>query len=174
MEQMKELGEITSPDCRSTVFVKLDTRTGTAEPMIVQDYYRHVADIRLNEEVPEEVRSYMEAVKSLFAYGYFYYPFFTLAALLGTTALEMALRAKLPVARDDRRGMGALLKQATQQNLLGNAEATLAASLKHLRNTFAHPTGHWIMAPGQASGVLIAAGEMINRLWPPKVQKEQQ
>lgn len=67
----------------------------------------------------------------------------------------MGLRAKLPVARDDRRGMGALLKQATQQNLLGNAEATRAASLKHLRNTLAHPSSHWIMAPGQAFGVLL-------------------
>jgi hypothetical protein len=51
--------------------------------------------------------------------------------------------------------MGALLKQATQQNLLGNAEATRAASLKHLRNTLAHPSSHWIMAPGQAFGVLL-------------------
>src|SRR5205807_2251082 len=150
-----------NPDFRNTVFVKVDTSTRAAEAMTVDNYYRHVAAIRLNGEVPEEVRSYMEAVKSLFAYGWFYYPFFTLAALLVTTAFEMALRAKLPVTGNDRRGMRKLLNQAIQQTLLGSAEATRAASLKHLRNTFAHPSGHWIMVPGQALGVLIAAGEMI-------------
>jgi HEPN domain-containing protein len=146
----------------------------------------------------------VEAVKTLFAYGWFFYPFFTLAAFMATTAVEMALQAKLLKPREESPGLKKLFERAMKEGLLrdedfpsreyiranrallygedsespgssGTEEGPpyterVATLLRHFRNVFAHPSGHWILAPGQALDFLVLAGEVINQLWPTKDQ----
>lgn len=106
MEIMKKVEEITEPHPASKAMLTLD------------DSYLLMKSIEIHDSVPEAVRSYIEAVKSLFVYGWFYYPFYTLAAFLATTAVEMALRMRLPKEGKDSRGLGKLLKQAVSKGLL--------------------------------------------------------
>ena len=42
----------------------------------------------------------------------------------------------------------------------------LIETLPKIRNNFAHPDMHEILAPGQALNGLILASEIINQLWP--------
>lgn len=122
MEKLKDLQEVTQPDFRSASFVKLDRTKGVAQRMTLADNHRIAALVQLHGGVPEKVRSYMEATKTLFVYGWFYYPFLTLSAFLATTAVEMALRGRFPKQGRDRRGLGALLNQARQAGLLRDGD----------------------------------------------------
>lgn len=159
----------------------------------------------LRGEIPEDVRSYFNAVISLYLYGWLYFPFYTLANFLSSVVVEMALRERFPWRPsrigEDRRGLKKLLKEAKAEGLLrdedfptlenarANAEQlrqelnefmgqqtepapktpyvdVLIDSLPKIRNSFAHPDMHEILAPGQALSGLILAAEIINQLWP--------
>lgn len=120
METLKRYGEIKEPDHRSTGFGVKSLSDGATRSMILADFYRDAESIRINENVREDVRSYMAAVKTLFVYGWFYYPFYTLAAFMATTAAEMALRARLPKKGNDSRGLGKLFNEALRAGLLGD------------------------------------------------------
>lgn len=205
METMKRFEEVTEPDSRSTAFAVLNLSEGTRREMALADFYKDAARIQLNDATPEDVRSYMEAVKTLFVYGWFYYPFFTLSAFMATTAVEMALKVRLQKRPDDPSGLKALFDQAIREGLLrdegfpsrvhvqanravmfgGREESSetvsvepgppyaerVARFMRHFRNVFAHPAGHWILFPGQALHFLVLCGEVINQLWPS--QKEE-
>lgn len=200
MEHLKPLFEIPEADPRSGAFVKLNLDAGTTEPMALKDVHDLISPITLDNDVPEEIRSYMEEVKTLFVYGWFYYPFYTLAAFLSTTVVEMSLSMRLGKSQHERKGFAALLKEARESGILRGAHDAMAAiwdrieqsqagygykagsnpellndahfegawkSLIKLRNTFAHPKGHWIMSPGMAVDLLRFSVEIINGLWKP-------
>ena len=95
METLKTLGAILTPDARQEAFVKVDRETGDFVPLGVADYHQYVSEIILNNEIPSAIRSYIETIKNVYLYGWFVYPFFTLAGFLAYTAIEMGLREKL-------------------------------------------------------------------------------
>ena len=197
---MKKVEEMTQPDFLSTAFGVVNLLDGTDRKIVLADFYESAERIRVGEAAPEQVRSYMEAVKTLYAYGWFYYPFFTLSAFMATTAVEMALRVRLQKGRNDHSGLKALFEEGIRQGLLrdegfpsreavqeskaamfgqdaeppeappaGEAPSyseTVAEWMRYFRNVFAHPSGHWILFPGQAINFLTLAGEVINQLWP--------
>ncbi len=200
MEAMKRFEEITQPDHLSTGFGMIDVSDETSRNMTLGDFYKDAENLRVNEGAPEDVRSYIEAVKTLFVYGWFYYPFFTLSAFMATTAVEMALKQRLQTRPNDPSGLKTLFDIAISQGLLRdegfpshehvkanrvaifgeNTEPSeglpeeagptyaerVAGLMRHFRNVFAHPSGHWILLPGQALDFLVLAGEVINQLWP--------
>ena len=57
MEQLKKLEEINLPDRRSDSFVICNQQTGQQRKYQLEDLYREVKSIELNECVPEDVRS---------------------------------------------------------------------------------------------------------------------
>lgn len=77
----------------------------------------------LHDGVPDDVRSYFNAVVTLYLYGWLYYPFYTLASELSFFAVEMALRKRLPPKKVDKKGrdprfLRDLLKEANDAGLL--------------------------------------------------------
>src|SRR5260370_15035469 len=58
----------------------------------------------MHGDVPEDVRSYFNAVVTLYLFGWLYYPFFTLASERSFFAVEMALRKRLPPKKLDKKG----------------------------------------------------------------------
>lgn len=115
---MKRFDELTEPDQRNDLFVRLGPNGRAWEPLTLEYYYRCAANIMLNPEVPDDIRSYMETLKSLFVYGWYYYPFCTLAGRLVPTLVEMALRARMPKRGEDWRGLRRLFKQALSNGLI--------------------------------------------------------
>ncbi len=59
---------------------------------------------QIHGDVPEDVRSYFNAIITLYLYGWLYYPFFTLASERSLLAVEMALRKRLPPKKLDKKG----------------------------------------------------------------------
>jgi len=94
VESLKALDSILTPDSRNEAFVKVDRETGDFVPMELADYFRYVCEITLKDTIPPDIRSYMETIKNVYLYGWFVYPFFTLAGFLSYTAIEMGLREK--------------------------------------------------------------------------------
>jgi hypothetical protein len=179
------------------MFVKMDSTGLGAIPMTIEDFHAWADYVKVNDNVPEDVRSYVETIKNLFVLGWCHYPFCTLAAFLGTTAVEMALRKRYPQSGNDRRSFAILLKRAEDEGLLADdrfpAEFSrplemqtiadevavevvqrpvaerVTSSIPRLRNEFAHPGAHWIMPPGPALDMLIMSAAVINALWQPSV-----
>ena len=78
---------------------------------------------QIHGDVPEDVRSYFDAVVTLYLYGWLYYPFYTLASERSFFAVEMALRKRLPPKKLDKKGrdprfLGDLLREAKNAGLL--------------------------------------------------------
>lgn len=148
----------------------------------IEDHYQLIEELRLNPGVPQSVREYFDSIVTLYLYGWLYYHFYTLTQFLSATAVEMALRERLPKQLDpktgrDKRGLRRLLRQASETGLLRqenlphfNLEAVIAG-LPLIRNKFAHPDIHTILMPGMAfSGLQLAVG-IINQLWPDGTEK---
>jgi hypothetical protein len=175
-------------------FLEPDPRSESLGPPL-ETQYPLLDDFRLHDGVPESVRSYLNSVVTLWLYGWLYYPFYSLAIFLSTTAVEMALQERFP----ERRGVGLkrLLKVAKKAGMLcdegfpslkyrrENAAIldeqigqtpdappdepyvdVLIERLPNVRNKFAHPQMHTIVFPGMVVDSLIVAAEIINQLWP--------
>ncbi len=187
-------------------FLRSDPSNDFFPFLSLEKQYEIVSKYReLQGEIPEDVRSYFNAVISLYLYGWLYYPFYTLANFLSSVVIEMALREcfswRPSRTGEDRRGLKKLLKEAkasgllrdegfpTLENARANAERmrqelndfmgqqtepepkvpyidVLIETLPKIRNSFAHPDMHEILAPGQALNGLILAAEIINQRWP--------
>lgn len=118
MQQLKPLAELLQPDPTNSIFGKVNLETGTTQAIALEDVYPLFSAITLRDTVPEDVRSYMESIKNLAVFGWFHYPLYTHAVFLATTALEMALRARFPVAGGDRRTMRPLIEEARKAGLV--------------------------------------------------------
>jgi hypothetical protein len=78
---------------------------------------------QIHGDVPEDVRSYFDAVVTLYLYGWLYYPFYALASERSFFAVEMALRKRLPPKKLNKKGRDArnlvdLLREAKEAGLL--------------------------------------------------------
>jgi hypothetical protein len=117
-KRLKEFSDITKPDPRNRLFVRFDTGQRGAAPLTLEYYYECVAAIQLTAAVPGEVLGYMETVKNLFVYGWFFYPLCTVAGYLSIFILEMALRMRMDVQGRKGPGLRGLLQRAIKQGLI--------------------------------------------------------
>ncbi len=83
-----------SADETTQFFGKLNTTTGKLEPITEKNYIESIQDICLNEQVPEKIKSLFEPALALYAYGYLYWTFFTLANEQAIKAFEAAISYK--------------------------------------------------------------------------------
>jgi hypothetical protein len=120
MERIKPLEHFFEPDPRSEALVIFEESAGQRRQMTLADHYESLSDLRLNPSVPESVVSYFNVVKSLYLYGWVYYPFFTTCQCMSAMAIEMALRVRLPqpVGPEDRRTLRPLLRKAIEAGIL--------------------------------------------------------
>jgi len=81
MEELKPIEEFKSPDER------------IRHPKdLPYNLYKNIENCILNENVPENVRTYFEMLRNVYVHGWYYYPFCTMAVFLSYFAIEMALR----------------------------------------------------------------------------------
>ena len=117
MEQLKKLEEINLPDRRSDSFVICNQQTGQQRKYQLEDLYREVKSIELNECVPEDVRSQFNVARNTALYSWFCYPFHNVADMKTFSTLEMALRLKLK-KQDTRTSLFHLIEMSVKQGLI--------------------------------------------------------
>lgn len=109
METLKPSTELLQPDELSVLTLKGRT---------LEERHAEVCAIELNSNVPKDVRSYFATIQNLWVYGWFVYAFYGVVKLLCFICLEMALRARLPEAGEDKRSLAELLDKAICEKLI--------------------------------------------------------
>jgi hypothetical protein len=148
METVKAREQFLEADPRTTGFVMVDTTTGVIRDMTVDDHYAYLQGLDLNPTVPDSVVSYMNIVKNLYVYGWLSYPFFTVCQTHAATAVELALRLRIPntTGREDKRTLRPLLEAAIANRLIRDVGfpglAEKQAEAKRMQEQFDRATGH--------------------------------
>jgi hypothetical protein len=111
----KSLDEITEPSV--TAFATIDPEhPGYVRPTELRDYHADAMALALPASVPESVRDYFDAARMLWTYGWYYYPFFSLAAVHGTLCIELALKERFR-----QEGETLSRRMASLESMLGEA-----------------------------------------------------
>ena len=116
MEKLKPLPDVLQPDPRNSLFVRLET----LKPLTIDEHHAEIAAVVLDSKVPEDVRSYFASIQNVYLYAWFAYDLYTVVDFLCLTAVEMALRHRLPHAGSgrDKRGLQNLFDEAISKNLI--------------------------------------------------------
>jgi hypothetical protein len=116
METLKSLSEVLQPDLRNSFFVLLET----LKPITIEEQHAEISTALLGSQVPEDVRSYFATIQNVCLYAWFAYDLYSVVDFLCYTAVEMALRKRLPYAGSgqDKRTLQNLLDQAVSKKLI--------------------------------------------------------
>jgi hypothetical protein len=158
MERLKKLEDICQPDERNQNRYDIDHSTGVVTPTSVESIYVVVEGIRLNDNVPDSVRSCFEVARNLAIYSWFVYSFHEVAAMQALAALEMAARNK---TGEDETAFKNLLDKLFQGRQLA-PDLSLAKAVSKLRNEFAHGS---TMRTGQGLSFMRMCAELINEMF---------
>lgn len=95
-------------------------KSGAIKKLEIKAIYRSVSKLKLNNNVPEEIRGYFNSIKNLLLYSYFHYGLVPIGAFMATTAVEMTLRTIYPWNKrnkgKDSRSFKKLFRKAIQEN----------------------------------------------------------
>jgi hypothetical protein len=158
MESLKNLDEIYMPDARYRNRVNIDTATGEVSEFKINDIYSLVESVRLNDNVPEEVRSHFETAKNLILYSWFVYSFNAVAALHALASLEMAVRAK---TGDEQTAFKNLLYKVFKGREFVPGQP-LSKVVAYIRNDLAHGSS---TIHGQEHHYVSMCADLINELY---------
>ncbi len=176
MEQFKDFNEIIEPDVRNG-FVKYDLKKSTSIKVTQKEIYNIIEKNSLSSTVPEDVKSYFNTIRNLCIYAWYYYPFYTTANFLFSTAIEMALRIKF---NDKETAFKNLIKKAIKQGLIRNEEfyhedskennsidfiEILKETIPYLRNSAAHSEYNAIIPPNYTLEMLKITTNLINQIF---------
>jgi hypothetical protein len=155
------------PDPTSVVFVKLSHQDGKISTMTGEEWLGLFLDPRLSMSVPENVRALFEVARGSLAYGYFFYPLYTLAC-------EQLFRVAETAVSEKCKMMGAPKKVRTFEHkvqfLLDNQALSAEDKLEWdavrlFRNSTSHPNRQHILPPGAVASLLFSIGQKINALF---------
>lgn len=158
MERLKKLEEVCKPDERNRNRGDLDHSTGFVTPTTIESIYAVVESIKLNDQVPDDIRSHFEIARNLALYSWFVYSFNVVAAMQAFASLEMAVRNKIA---NKEMSFNHRLKKVFKNRKIAEG-LSLAKAISKLRNDLAHgsETIH-----GQGLEYLSMCSELINELY---------
>ena len=155
------------PDEASTIFASISS-DGQVKPITEDEWLRRILEPSLAEVVPLEIRRLFEVARSAMAYGYFFYPLYTLAAEQLFRVVETAISYKC-------QSMGAPTKNTNtfqekinwliSQGVIPKSEEVRWQAIRGLRNMASHPQTQIIRPPSNAISVLRDVVEKVNLLF---------
>ncbi|MBA7509712.1 hypothetical protein ES705_01676 [subsurface metagenome] len=157
------------PDDASTSFVRLSASNGKYRPITGEQYLNDIMKPGLIEAVPKEICALFEVARGAMAYGYFFYPLYTLACEQLFRVADAATIHKCKAVKASRSIITGKFEERLIYLISGkfiplNKEDAWYATRK-LRNKFSHPERQSILLPGQAIGMLEHIADEINSLF---------
>lgn len=126
---------------------RLNLISGEVERVTEVDIINLTNDINLNENVPDEVKSLFDASKALYAYGYLYWTFFTLAHEQAYKSFEAAVSYKyneIFLSLYDIKGkpfsLAKKIRDLTKKGIMNNKNQLFYDAIRELRNMSFHPS----------------------------------
>jgi hypothetical protein len=147
-------------------FVRLSA-DGQFQPISGDDYLRSILSPELLQSVPTEVQALFEVARGAMAYGYFFYPLYTLAAeqLFRVAEAAVAHKCKALGAPKSIDTFEKRIHWLVDKGVIPNSELVRWDAIRELRNEASHPERQSILMPGNAIGILETAAEQINSLF---------
>ncbi|MFL6210062.1 MAG: hypothetical protein ACJ74W_14490 [Pyrinomonadaceae bacterium] len=156
------------PDPASTIFVQLSHSDGSVSPMSGEDWVEQFTKTTsLVDAVPEDVRKLFEVARGALAYGYFFYPLYTLASEQLFRVVECAVSAKCAFLGAPKRvkTFKEKIEFLLDRNVISKQDFFWWDAIRNYRNLISHPEQQTILPPGAIATILYRIAEEINRLF---------
>lgn len=155
------------PDPTSTIFAQISSSDGSVSSMSGDDWVKLFLKPSLVDSVPEEVRKLFEVARGALAYGYFFYPLYTLAGEQLFRVVECAISAKCQLLGAPKRikNFQDKIKFLSNKNIISNQDVVWWDAVRNLRNITSHPQQQNILPPGAIATTLYRIAEQINGLF---------
>jgi hypothetical protein len=156
------------PDEASSMFFGASSADGQFRPMKGEDWLRPILQPQLNDTVPFEVRRLYEVARGALAYGYLFYPLYTLAAeqLFRVAEAAVTHKCKAVGAPNSIRSFQPKVDYLVNQGIISAEDKSRWDAIRKLRNIASHPENQTILPPGPVIGLLERITDSINSLFP--------
>lgn len=127
------------------LFNTLIPGTEVTRSLTETDYINYISDVKLNENVPEEIHSIFDAAVALYCYGYLYWTFFTLAQEQALKSMEAAVSIVhsniFGKNTDGNRAItfSKMISQLIKKGIIHKEKKNQYFAIRHLRNSSFHP-----------------------------------
>lgn len=165
-----DLANYYMPDEICRMMKSIDPETGQDYAATEDDFIRAVNDIGLHYSLPLHIKNMFEIAKALFAYGYLYYPFCTLAVEQALKSLEAVVANKYDAIggpKYNRKGLPPAFADKINflfaRGLISGAQKEVLHDCRQLRNMSFHPRYQQIL--GHHDGALRVIAGLMNEVW---------
>ncbi len=154
-------------DPSSVIFVKLSHKDGTTTRMTGEEWLALFLDPTLSKSVPDNVRTLFEVARGSLAYGYFFYPLYTLACeqLFRVAEAAVSEKCKILGAPKKTRRFKDKVQFLFDSQVISEEERLDWDAVRHFRNSTSHPQQQMILPPGAVASLLFRIGEKVNKLF---------
>ena len=154
-------------DPTSNLFVKIG-QDNKSSPMSAKEWAAYILGNKLSDNVPLEIRKLSEAALGIYCYGYYFYPFFTLAAEQMARVCEAAAMERCKQIGKNPKGFNGAIASLKKENIISDEEKGKWQSIKSVRNDSSHLENLTILPPSMAHGFITIARESIENLFKSK------
>jgi len=160
-----------TPDQVSSIFARFDSEGNTHE-ISGEEWLQDILKPQLLDTVPKDVKALFEVSRSAMAYGYFFYPLYTLACEQLYRVIESAVSYKCKLLGAPPKIMGnfeAKIKFLIENSVISEAEKLRWDGIRGLRNIASHPEMQSLGLPTNALSTLERSTSIINLLFEDKI-----
>jgi hypothetical protein len=144
------------PDPTLAVFTKLNLADGTVAPMASEDWFAVWQHATVDAPVPTEIINLFEQARACLAYGFFYYPLYTLGAeqLLRVAEASLALKCAALGAPRAMRTLKKRIDWLAENAAIPGFDRDRWHSLRKLRNETTHHAERMLLTPAAVQHLL--------------------
>ncbi len=144
------------------------TDDGRLEPITGNRWVQRFMTPQLLPSVPDEVQRLFEIARSAMAYGYFFYPLFTLAEDQLYRVVEAAVTIKFLSMRLGSEGVPfkRKIQRLIEEGIILATEEVRWLAVVDLRNAVSHPKDYHLVTPITVLRNLCRITGLINLLFP--------
>lgn len=157
-------------DKASSSFVDVSAVNGKLHPITGDEWMQKILKPNLIEEVPIEVQQLFEVARGALAYGYFFYPLYTLAEeqLFRVAEAALTFKCKSMGAPHSISTFQQKIEYLTVNKVIFEQEKETWHIIRKLRNVASHPERQTLLTPGMVISVLERITNSINSLFSSK------
>jgi Domain of unknown function (DUF4145) len=156
------------PESVMSAFVTLSLKDSTKSPISADAWLDRFLKPQLDSTVPFEIHRLFEVARGAAAYGYLFYPLYTLAGEQLYRVAEAAASAKCKLLRAKTRKVKSFQNKISflhEQNVILQQDWIWWDSIRHLRNFASHPGRQVIMMPHDALYNVASVANHVNDLF---------
>lgn len=154
------------PDDVLRVFVSLSP-DGEAHASTGNEWMQRTLEPKLVETVPIEIQRLFEVARGAMAYGFLFYPLYTLALEQVFRVAEAAIsyKSKDLGAPKSKRTFEKRIDWLISKSVITTSDGQKWHAIRKFRNFTSHPTMQMILPPGYTVGILGDMAKRINSLF---------